>query len=87
MIFKPPYWHHDNIKFSDDDLKILKYESVNMFYFFYILLAFIVIFDWMILPKFLLLLFLIVASYHFGKEDSEFIKSNSKNDIIYFSVK
>ena len=26
MIFKPPYWHHDNIKFSDDDLKILKYE-------------------------------------------------------------
>ena len=26
MIFKPPYWHHDNIKFSDDDLEILKYE-------------------------------------------------------------
>ena len=26
MIFKPPYWYHDNIKFSDDDLKILKYE-------------------------------------------------------------
>ena len=26
MIFKPPYWHHDNIKFSDEDLKILKYE-------------------------------------------------------------
>ena len=26
MTFKPPYWHHDNIKFSDDDLKILKYD-------------------------------------------------------------
>ena len=22
--FKPPYWYHDNIKFSEDDLKILK---------------------------------------------------------------
>ena len=65
-------------------LKILKYETIYIFYFFYILLALIVIFAWMILPKFLLLLFLIVASYHFGKEDSEFIKLNSKNDIIYF---
>ena len=65
-------------------LKILKHETIYVFYFFYILLAFIVIFAWMILPKFLLLLFLIIASYHFGKEDSEFIKLNSKNDIIYF---
>ena len=24
--FKPPYWYHDNIKFSDDDLEILKSE-------------------------------------------------------------
>ena len=24
MIYKPPYWYHDNIKFSDNDLKILK---------------------------------------------------------------
>ena len=23
-MFKPPYWFHDNIKFSDDDIKKLK---------------------------------------------------------------
>ena len=26
MSFKPPYWYHDNIKFSDEDLKKLKYQ-------------------------------------------------------------
>ena len=29
MTFKPPYWHHDNIKFADDDIKILKSEMSN----------------------------------------------------------
>ena len=24
--FKPPYWFHDNIKFSENDLEILKSE-------------------------------------------------------------
>ena len=26
MTFKPPYWHHDNIKFPDEEIKILKSE-------------------------------------------------------------
>ena len=29
MTFKPPYWHHDNIKFSDEEIKILKSEMSN----------------------------------------------------------
>ena len=29
MTFKPPYWYHDNIKFADDDIKILKSEMSN----------------------------------------------------------
>ena len=29
MTFKPPYWHHDNIKFADEDIKILKSEMSN----------------------------------------------------------
>ena len=29
MTFKPPYWYHDNIKFSDDEIKILKSEMSN----------------------------------------------------------
>ena len=65
-------------------LKILKYNSIYVFYFFYILLGLLIILTWIILPKFLLFLFLVVASYHFGKEDSEFIKLNSKVDLIYF---
>ena len=65
-------------------LKILKYNSIYMFYFFYILLGLLIILTWIIVPKFLLFLFLVVASYHFGKEDSEFIKLNSKVDLIYF---
>ena len=24
MTFKPPYWYHDNIKFSDNDIEELK---------------------------------------------------------------
>ena len=64
-------------------MKIFKFNSIYIFYFFYILLGLIIILTWIIFPKFLLFLFLIVASYHFGKEDSEFINLNSKNDLIY----
>ena len=26
MTFKPPYWYHDNIEFSYEDLKELKFD-------------------------------------------------------------
>ena len=26
MIFKPPYWYHDNVEFSYKDLKELKFD-------------------------------------------------------------
>ena len=29
MTFKPPYWHHDNIKFADEDIKFLITEMSN----------------------------------------------------------
>ena len=29
MTFKPPYWYHDNIKFPDEEIKILKSEMSN----------------------------------------------------------
>ena len=65
-------------------LKLLNYKSILIFYTFYILIGIIVIFAWLLFPKFLLLIFLIVASYHFGKEDSEFINHKSNIDLIYF---
>ena len=65
-------------------LKILNYKTILIFYIFYILIGIIVILAWLLFPKFLLLIFLIIASYHFGKEDSEFINQKTNIDLIYF---
>ena len=54
-------------------IKLLKYKSIISFYILYIFIGFSIIILWLLFPKFLLLTFLIVASFHFGKEDSEFI--------------
>ena len=52
--------------------KLFGYKSSFSFYFTYILIAFLIIICWLIFPNVILLLFLIVASYHFGKEDTVF---------------
>ena len=51
---------------------ILKKNWFIFFYPGYILLGLIVIFCWTIFPAITLLLFLVVASYHFGEEDLRF---------------
>ena len=58
----------DNIKGN----KVLKYYEIQnkiIFYFAYVLLASFVIMIWVVLPTFSLTMFLIIAAYHFGKED------------------
>ena len=55
-------------------LKLFKVKIKFLFYLLYAFLAFIVIFFWMIMPLITLCIFLFVASYHFGKEDSQFDK-------------
>ena len=67
-------------------LKLLNYKSTSTFYILYILVGLSVILLWLLFSKILLLVFLIVASYHFGKEDTDFIfyKNNLKNDLLYF---
>ena len=49
-----------------------KYQIKNkiIFYLSYSLIGIFIIFMWLILPSFTLILFLLVATYHFGKEDS-----------------
>ena len=64
-------------------LRILNYRSNIIFYILYILIGVIVILLWLLFPKILLLTFLIIASYHFGKEDSEFISRRSNLDLLY----
>jgi Brp/Blh family beta-carotene 15,15'-monooxygenase len=57
-------------------LKILNIKNKLIFYFIYIFVALAVISIWLIFPFFMLTVFLIVAAYHFGKEDSVFGKIN-----------
>ena len=65
-------------------IKLLKYKSIISFYILYIFIGFSIIILWLLFPKFLLLTFLIVASFHFGKEDSEFIHYKQNQDLVYF---
>ncbi len=65
-------------------IKYFGYESMTIFYLGYLFIGVIIILIWLVFPKVLLLLFLIVAAYHFGKEDSEFINQKKKFELIYF---
>ena len=57
-------------------LKILKIKNKLLFYFFYIFVSWVVISSWLIFPLLTLAIFLIVAAYHFGREDTVFGKIN-----------
>ena len=59
-------------------LQVLGIKSQFIFYFGYIFVALVTIFVWLLFPSFLLILFLVIAAYHFGKEDSEFINKKKK---------
>ncbi len=65
-------------------IKYFGYKSMTIFYLGYVFIGVITILIWLVFPKLLLLLFLIVAAYHFGKEDSEFINQKEKFELIYF---
>ena len=65
-------------------IKILGFKSYYFFYLGYISIALATILIWILFPKFLLFLFLIVAAFHFGKEDSEFINKNKNFELVYF---
>ena len=55
-------------------LKIFKIKNKLSFFLIYIFISLVVICTWLLLPFFTLIIFLIVASFHFGKEDSVFGK-------------
>ena len=63
--------------------------NIQKSYFFYLIYSLIgvsIIIFWLFFPTLSLILFLIVASYHFGKEDTEFLINNKNvsNLILYF---
>ena len=61
----------DNLK-GKKLLRLFGYRFLFSFYLVYILISFLIIFFWLLFPNTVLLLFLIVAAYHFGKEDTVF---------------
>ena len=65
-------------------IKILGFKSSVVFYIAYIIVGLVTIIVWLLFPKFLLFLFLTVAAFHFGKEDSDFISKNKNLELIYF---
>ena len=67
-------------------LELFNIQKTYLFYLIYILIALGIIFIWILFPSTTLILFLIVASYHFGKEDTEFliIDKSYLTEIFYF---
>ena len=61
----------DNIK-GKKLLKLFGYKQTVFFYLTYVLISSLIIIFWLIFPNIVLFLFLIVAAYHFGKEDTIF---------------
>ena len=68
-------------------LKVFKIDNPLLFYIAYIFIAFLIIFLWFLFPTFTLIFFLIVASFHFGKEDTEFLFKEKKTwyNLIYLT--
>ena len=76
----------DHIK-GEKLLKIFKIKNKLNFYLGYISISFVIIGLWLILPLFTLSVFLIVAAYHFGKEDAVFEKNKKiklLNILLFF---
>jgi beta-carotene 15,15'-dioxygenase len=65
-------------------LRKFRIKNNSYFYIAYIVIAFFVVLLWSILPLFTLLFFLLVASFHFGKEDNVFAKKKNSNFLDFF---
>ena len=69
-------------------LSIYKIKNKAIFFSTYIFISALVIFIWNLYSSFTLVAFLVVASYHFGLEDTSFLhKGNSIIDQIFYLIK
>ena len=67
-------------------LRIFQLNNILIFYFLYFFLAVVIIFLWILFPVISLIIFLSVASFHFGKEDTEFLidENSYLNQFLFF---
>ena len=75
----------DNIK-GKKLFEIFGISNFFIFYLLYIFIALTVIILWVIVPYISLIIFLTIASYHFGKEDTQFliIENLYSNQLLFF---
>ena len=75
----------DNLK-GKKLFKIFGINNFLIFYLSYILISIIVIILWLLIPSISLIIFLILASHHFGKEDTQFliIENSYHNQLLFF---
>ena len=62
----------DNLK-GKKLLKILRIKNIFFFYLGYTTISLFVILCWILMPTATLTIFLLIACYHFGKEDTDFL--------------
>ena len=81
----------DNLK-GKKLINYFGYKNIIIFYLSYILISLFVILLWITFPTLILSIFLLVACYHFGREDTAFLlekdkffKSIGVNNFVYFS--
>jgi len=67
-------------------LELFDLKSTYIFYVAYVLISVTVIGIWILLPSITLIIFLIIASFHFGKEDTQFLINDGSYfiQILYF---
>ena len=67
-------------------LSLFNIKLIYLFYIIYILISAAVVITWILLPSITLIIFLIIASYHFGKEDTQFLINNRSyfTQFLYF---
>ena len=77
----------DNYK-ANKILKIYKINNKIIFYLIYTLISLLVIIFWFFFTSLTLLVFLLVASYHFGREDTSFLNAGNSNfDQLFYLTK
>ena len=67
-------------------LSLFNIKSTYLFYIIYILISAAVIVTWILLPSSTLIIFLMIASFHFGKEDTQFLINDRSffTQLLYF---
>jgi Brp/Blh family beta-carotene 15,15'-monooxygenase len=67
-------------------LQILNIRGMYIFYILYTLISILIIILWIFAPSTSLIIFLVVASFHFGKEDAQFLIDDNGllNQLLFF---